>query len=239
MRYGNKPLRHELKYFIHSHEYVSLKNSISRILVKDRYGIEDDGYHIRSLYFDDILNSAYHEKENGIDHRKKYRIRIYNNSDSLIKLERKEKFGQYIGKEAVKLSKEQFYRILDGNLDFLLTSGDTLMKAFYVEIKTKLLKPKVIVDYEREAYICKAGNVRITFDKKLQAGVYGVDIFSDRVITVNAIEHPKMILEIKYDDFLPGHVRSAVQLSNYEYCAISKYVICRNVQRIAQRKEIV
>lgn len=229
MKYGDKVLRHELKYFINTHEYMYLKKRLIVSLKKDKHGTISDGYHIRSLYFDDMYNSAFKEKEIGIFKRKKYRIRIYNIDDRTIKLEKKSKYGQYINKETEIITTEQFYKILEGNYEFLLNSNSSLFKEIYVEIKNKLLKPVVIVDYEREAYTCEAGNVRITFDKNLRAGINSFDIFDDKIATKMVFEKPIMILEVKYDSFLPNHVRNLIQICNHENSAASKYVMCRKI----------
>ena len=63
-------------------------------LTRDKHA-RAGGYTIRSLYFDDYCNSAYEEKDAGILMRKKYRVRIYNGSDKVIKLERKKKYGAH------------------------------------------------------------------------------------------------------------------------------------------------
>ncbi|WP_432402836.1 polyphosphate polymerase domain-containing protein [Wukongibacter sp. M2B1] len=227
MNYGQKMLRHELKYFINYHEYMYLKKRLAVSIRKDKYGTIDDGYHVRSLYFDDIYGSAFHEKELGIFKRKKYRIRIYNISDKIIKLEKKSKYGQYIGKDSVGITRDEFYKLLDDNCEFLMNSDDKLFREFYMEKITKLLRPVVIVDYDREAYTYGAGNVRITFDKNLRVGINSHDIFDDKLATKMIFDEPIMILEIKYDSFLPTHVHNLIQICNHNISAASKYVMCK------------
>ncbi len=67
-------------------------------------------------------NSAYEEKEAGVLLRKKYRIRIYDNSDRIIKLERKKKYGSWIYKEDAALTRAEFEKILAGDYEFLLAA---------------------------------------------------------------------------------------------------------------------
>ena len=100
--------RNEWKYLISTSEKDLLELRMRHILKKDPHA-GDNGYMIRSLYFEDYFNSAYDEKESGILMRKKYRIRIYDYSDRSIKLERKKKYGSYIYKESAPLTKEEFY----------------------------------------------------------------------------------------------------------------------------------
>lgn len=228
MKYGNKTLRHELKYYISRRIYMALSQRLKFFMRQDSYRAEYEGYHVRSLYFDDIHDSALYEKNFGVFKRQKYRIRIYNKSDSKIRLERKSKFGQNICKETAILTREEYEKlVLLQHPDFLIRSDNELKKNFYSEIKQNLMKPKVIVDYEREAYLLEAGNVRITFDKNLRAGLNSVDIFDEKLVTVGILEGPVMILEIKYDDFLPGYISQLMQFSSHSISAISKYVLCR------------
>lgn len=229
MEYLGKVLRHEIKYFINTHNYYYLRNRLKDIMYKDENGDEDSGYFIRSLYFDDIYNSAFNEKEIGAQIRKKYRVRIYNLKSSIIKLEKKNKYGRYISKESVNLTKKEFYKILNQDYDFLRKKDSKLFLEFYGEIKNNLLSPRVIVDYQREAYICEAGNVRVTFDKELSTGINSYDIFDENLVTQSVFDKQIMIMEVKYDSFMPTHIKDALQISNHQLSAASKYVLCTKV----------
>ena len=188
-----------------------------------------------------MYETAYNQKEAGDYERAKYRIRIYNFSDQTgdIKLEKKTKVDQYIAKRSVNISKEQFYNILSGDGSFLLTLNAPVARDFYLAMRTRLLHPVVIVDYYRDAYICQEGNVRITFDKELRAGVDTFDIFDREAITVPAMERERLVMEVKYDDFLPGKIRTLIQPAASEHMAVSKYVLCRNAKNLMQRKEVL
>ena len=120
-------------------------------------------YFIRSLYFDDYWNSAYEEKEAGVLMRKKYRIRLYNNNDKFIKLERKKKFGSYIYKESAPLTREEVEKILNGEYEFLLHSQYPLCREFYIECTSNMMRPRCIVDYDREPWILDEGTVQDYF----------------------------------------------------------------------------
>ncbi len=245
MEYRGIPLRHELKYLISYHEYSYLETRLASMLKMDENSVPEEGYHIRSLYFDDIYNSALEEKESGIQFRRKYRIRIYDKSDSKINLERKEKFSDLISKSSVGLSKEQFYSIIKNDDSTNITdisnyngrkrnnaNSDVtnLLREFYTLTRIVLLRPAVIVDYSREVFVMREGNVRITFDKNLSAGINTADIFSDDIIGISAIEPGLMIMEVKYDDYLPTQVQKLLQIAGHERSALSKYVMCRKAQ---------
>lgn len=157
--------RNEWKYLISTSEKELLELRMKHLLKKDP-NAKRNGYMIRSLYFEDYFNSAYAEKESGVLMRKKYRIRIYDCSDRSIKLERKKKFGSYIYKESAPLTKEEFYKILDGDYKFLLSSPYPLCREFYVECVSNLMRDllppnaqeftavsKYVLCYEKSQYL--------------------------------------------------------------------------------------
>lgn len=217
--------RHELKYLISEGEYQLLRLRLQNVMKLDP-NASDGKYMIRSLYFDDYWNSAYEEKENGVYLRKKYRIRIYNYSDSNIKLERKKKVGSYIYKESAPLTREEVERILNGDYDFLLTSSYPLCREFYVECVNHVMRPRVIVDYEREPWIMDIGTVRVTFDMDVRAAIAGYDIFDDTLPVLSVLEPHKLVMEVKFTELLPQIVREILPPASQELTAVSKYVLC-------------
>lgn len=217
------PIRHELKYSINTMQYELLRNKLKTVLRPDPHTGPDGRYHIRSLYFDDFRNTALFEKQGGVQRRKKYRIRIYNYSDSVIKLERKSKLDNYISKETALLTRTDVDRIMNGDVSFLSTSENRLLRAFYLEYQRNRLRPNVLVDYYREAYVYPICNVRITFDIGLHTGLDCVNLFDARAFTMGIDDYP-MILEIKYDNVLPQIVRGILPGTIQPRSAIGKFV---------------
>ncbi|RNB80457.1 polyphosphate polymerase domain-containing protein [Brevibacillus nitrificans] len=227
MQFGNKKLRNEWKYYIRFYDYLALKSRLRLITQLDPNSTDSEGYQIRSLYFDDTYDTSLYEKNYGVYKRKKYRIRIYNHSDAVIKLERKSKYDGYICKEAASLTRTEYESIMAGETDFLLAREESLLHDFYLDSKNHLFQPRVVTDYIREAYLMEIGNVRVTFDKQLMTNVNTLDIFDPNMKTVNVIHEPKMIMEVKFDNFLPTNIRSLLQNFSSQRSAISKYLICR------------
>jgi hypothetical protein len=227
-----KVFRNEFKYYINYIEYESLRRRLSSVLKKDKFSNATGDYHIRSLYFDDFTNSALYEKQAGILTRRKFRIRIYNIDKSIIKLEKKSRKGQFIHKESANLTLGDYENIIAGNIDFLIRSDNSLLREFYIDLSTLRLKPNVIVDYFREAYVYDLSNIRITFDKLLRTGLNKLDLFDKELPTVDVMEEPKMILEIKYDHLLPDFIKNLLQISSQQRYAISKFVICKKYTKL-------
>ena len=226
----NIPLRHELKYFITPAEMNVLRGVLTPVMQLDPNGNEHNEYHIRSLYFDTINDSALEEKIAGVGNRKKYRIRIYNFSDRVIKLECKSKYGDLISKQSVSIPRELAEQLIAGDPEGLQRMRHPLFHDVFREMRTNLLRPAVIVDYVREAYIHPAEEVRITFDKMLRSGLYSHDLFNREIPTYPVFDDPVEILEVKYDEFLPSYLQSILSGVTAQRSAVSKYTWCRRYE---------
>lgn len=220
-------LRHEMKYYLNFMQYQLLRRKLGAVLKLDPHAGPDGCYHIRSLYFDDFKNSAFFDKMAGVPIRKKYRMRIYNFSDDIIKFERKCKFNEYVSKEIAVISREEADRIIKGDVSFLAHSDSQLLRCFYLECRRNLMRPVVLVDYLREAYVHPVGNVRITFDIGLRTALGPVSFFNHDTSTVTVCDEPGVILEVKFDDVLPEVVRGLFSMGIRPRSAIGKFALCR------------
>jgi len=223
-------LRHELKYEIDPLEYQILQKKLITVLKPDPYMQPNSNYNVRSLYFDDFQDAALLEKEAGIFKRKKYRIRIYNHSDSYIKFERKTKIGQYMLKESSRISRAVAERLIACDFGFLADAEDKLLRAFYLETRCNLMRPVVIVEYEREAYVHAIGKVRVTFDTSLRTALGCRNLFSEKLCTIPTLEQRSIILEVKYNEVFPRYISGLFPDTIKPKLAIGKFVICRNQQ---------
>ena len=229
---ANIPLRHELKFFISEMQYQVLSRQLDRVLWRDPNGDENNEYHIRSLYFDTIFNDAYYDKLDGVQNRNKYRIRIYNMSDRVIKLECKTKVGSLISKRSLSIPRDLADQIIAGDTTDLEKTRSGLLRDVYREMSINGLKPAVIVDYVREAYLHPAEEVRITFDKQLRTGMGSIDLFNPKVPTIPPFENNEIILEVKYNRVMPPYIRDLLctHVKSAQNSAISKYVWCRRFE---------
>lgn len=220
--------RHELKFIINEWEAIILKQRLKPLLLHDKNGGKNGMYLVRSLYFDDMEESAFYDKMDGFLLRKKYRIRTYGGSGKpFIRAECKYKRDAYICKLSEPISSEEFYRILRYDYDFLLHKPSLLLQDYYVQCSSYGLRPRVIVDYEREAFILAEGNVRVTFDHTVRASGNTFDILAHDMRAIPALSPGTLVLEVKYDEFLPNKVHSLLRLGSLEQIAVSKYVLCR------------
>lgn len=222
--------RHELKFKISNSAAEVLKQKLSLILGKDKNAYYEDGsYLIKSLYFDDRDSSSYYEKMDGVLYRKKYRIRMYNDVDTFIRLEKKMKHNNFTAKEQMLISKDIYSKILDGKIDEI-ENPEGLLLEFITNYKNKGLVPSVIVEYHRTAFTYPISDVRITFDSNIQSSLYNYDLFNTSYPRYIVDEPGKQVLEVKFNEILPLYIANI--LNDIPACreAVSKFAICRSIK---------
>lgn len=218
-------LRHEYKCRISQSDKAALISRLSFIMSNDsHYG--KGAYHVRSLYFDNVYDKVLTEKMNGQQMREKFRIRYYNADTDYIMLEKKSKYGSMCGKVGERIDKSEVQQLLQGRYGCLKDKGTPLCTELYAKMQCRLLRPKVIVDYTRRAFVYPVGNVRVTIDDDIRTGLASTDMFGSPVMVPADIHRP-VILEIKYDEFLPSLIRDAVGLDSRQISSFSKYETCR------------
>lgn len=205
---------------------VALRQRLGTVAKKDSH-TRDGKYQIRSLYFDDLNDTALREKIDGVNIREKFRIRYYNSDTGFIRLEKKSKINGLCAKESEVISEETARAAANGDFNALSHIETPLVRELYAKMKNRGLRAKTIVDYTREAFVFPAGNVRITIDSNIRTGLYSTDFLNPDAVTVPASASP-IILEIKWDDFLPDIMRDIIQLENCSVGAFSKYAACRS-----------
>ena len=217
--------RHEVKHEISNHDILILRQRLRAVMKPDSHAVNGQ-YKIRSLYFDNLDDKALREKLDGVNIREKYRIRLYNHDDSIIRLERKFKHGGLGYKETANLTLEQAQTIVVGDVSWMAASTDEVILGFYTRIRNEGLKAKVIVDYIREPFVFAPGNVRVTLDYDIRTGISCTDFLNPDCVTVSIKDSP-CILEVKWDKYLPDVIRDAIQLEGRRSTAFSKYAACR------------
>jgi len=219
-------LRHEWKHIISPSDKAQLIARLSTFCGPDpHYGAAS--YHIRSLYFDNVYDKVLAERLHGQECREKFRIRYYNFDDSYIVLEKKSKFNQLCGKQSTPVTRREVEALLCGDIQWLMEKDSPLCRELYAKMRGQLLKPKVIVDYTRRAFVYEPGNTRITLDDNVRTGLSGLDFFDPDLPTIPADITRPIILEVKYDAFLPDNVRRAIRLQDRRTTNFSKYASCR------------
>jgi len=218
-------LRHEWKHEVNAADCRVLTARLSAVARRDAHG-QNGRYEIRSLYFDDPRDTALREKLDGVDRREKFRLRYYDGDASYICLEKKSKRNGLCGKRSVLVGAEEVQRLLEGDLRWMPGSGRPLVQELYCKMRINGLRPRIIVDYAREAFVFPAGNVRVTLDSNIRTGLRPAGFLDPAAVTVPAGDAP-VILEVKWDAFLPDVIRDAVQLPGRHASAFSKYAACR------------
>ena len=225
MRNEELKFRHEMKHIITPADRLILRQRLNAVATPDPHA-KDGVYEIRSLYFDNINDKALTEKVNGINRREKFRIRYYNGDTGFIHLEKKSKIVNLCNKQSALITAEEAQRIVDNDLGWMMESDRPLGRELYTKMRGQGLKPKTIVDYTRDPYIFGPGNVRVTLDYNIRTGMGCTDFLNPKCVTVPAGD-PVVILEVKWDEYLPDIIRDIIQLKNRRTGGFSKYAACR------------
>ncbi len=220
--------RHELKFYLNYADYVVLRQKMKGLLRTDEHAGPDGSYFIRSLYFDNMYDSAVTEKQAGVQFRHKYRIRIYNLDKGFIRFEKKIKTGQFISKDDFPLTYREYCALISGDIEFLLHKPQPLAKEVYLAMRQQRLRPCVVVDYDREPFVMNYETVRITFDRDVRTGRPSWDIFDPNLPVMPLLDKGTVIMEVKFRRCLPEHIRQVINSAEALQCsAVSKYIICR------------
>ena len=217
--------RHEWKHILNAGDLLILRSRLRAVMESDPHTV-DGKYQIRSLYFDNLDDKALREKIDGVNMREKFRIRLYNCDPSVIHLEKKSKRNGLGTKYSASLTAEEAQKIVDGDLDWMLSSDRPLLQELYCKMRYQGMRPRTIVDYTREPFIFRPGNVRVTLDYDIRTGLNRTDFLDPEAITIPAGDAP-LLVEVKWDEFLPSIIRDAVSVPDRRVGSFSKYAQCR------------
>lgn len=219
--------RHELKHEITYGDYLALRRRLLPVMQHDPHVGPDGLYRVHSLYFDNHNDKILREKLDGKAEREKFRIRYYNNDLDHIQLEKKYKNYGLGVKYNAPMTADQVRALLRGDTAWMAESPYGLIRELYVKMKTETLRPRTTVDYVREPFLYSPGNVRVTFDSQIESAGADENFLEPHAAIPAA--RGKIVLEIKYDRYLPALVAGLLDLGNFRAAVFSKYAICRMV----------
>lgn len=224
----NEVLRQEKKFLISLDQYYKLSHEFANIMHMDEHaGI--DGYEIRSLYFDSIDNRDFQEKEDGVELRRKLRLRNYGSNSTFAMLEMKQKQGAYQKKRSLRMSREDAIRLIKGDYEVLLGYEEDFAAECYSMIKQYCYMPRAVITYQRKPFVAKENKIRVTFDHHIMGTESNFDIF-DEHLNQNYILDPYMvILEVKYNGFLLSYIKDMLKSVDKSETSVSKYCLGRAV----------
>ncbi len=224
-----KVYRHEVKYYMNKNYAYEFTEVIKKLMKKDNYSGDKGEYFIRSLYFDTYNNSDYYNKIIGVPERKKIRLRLYDIESKEVKLEIKNRYGPYMMKETVTISRDDASDLITGNSDNLLAYQSRTANSVYRYMHDTQYRPTLLVDYEREAYTYPFDNIRITLDKNVRVNTYDFNLFDNKVNMLPVLDADIYILEVKYDNMIPYFLLNLISSIPSLRQSISKYCLGREI----------
>ena len=130
-------------------------------------------------------------------------------------------------KLSCRLSEEQCRTLMAGRLLPMNQEDPPVLQKLNLRMRTHLLRPRIIVEYDRVPYVDPLGNTRITEDLNIRSSSY-VGGFLDKELPMRPIMPcGQQVLEVKYDEYLPDYLYRNLQLESLRQTAYSKYYLCR------------
>ncbi len=235
MLWKGKPLelRYENKYQISIAQLMLLQDRVGELCALDPHVGKEGYYRIRSLYFDDYACSAFTDNEIGVEPRSKFRIRMYNGNEELLLLEQKCKIGGKIHKESTLIEKRFCLQLMTGDANQIpYPDKDPLINRFLLACHTRLLEPRIIVDYFRYPYVCQDGEVRVTFDCKIACSDHILGFFDSFLPLVPILPSGQELMEVKYTEFLPEFLYKGLNLGKLRQETFSKFYLSEKYRRM-------
>ena len=221
-------LRQEEKYALASEEAVCYTNRFAQFLQTDTYSV-DGSYMVRSLYFDTPDDKDFFDKLNEQNLRRKIRLRIYHPQNHHVKLELKQKENMYQKKQTLLISRSDAAALIEGRHSVLLQYQQPLAAELYTIMAGEAYRPRSIVEYRRRSFVANGNNIRITFDSYINATEMNFDLFSHTLPLYPVMSRQKTILEIKYNQFLPGYLSGILSQIERNRISASKYCLSRQL----------
>ena len=223
----NEVYRQEKKYFMTLTDMARLSARLDRVMLRDAHS-GARGYSIRSLYFDTLNERDYQEKIDGLELRRKLRLRIYDPAADFAMLEMKQKEGSYQKKRSLRIRRADAEELAAGRCGCLLRYDDPFAAECYGLMQTWCYRPKTIVEYRRLAYIARENKIRITFDREIRATEACLRLFSPDLNLYPVLDPFNGVLEVKYNGFLLSYIKDLVNGADRSELSVSKYCLARS-----------
>ena len=224
----NEVLRQEKKFLISLDQYYDLSHRVGQVVHEDPHNC-GEGYSIRSLYFDTIDEKDYQEKEDGVEVRRKIRIRNYGPDSDFAVLEMKQKQGMMQKKRSLRMKREDAKELIGKNYSVLLNYSEPFAAECFGLMNTLCYLPKTVVEYKRKAFIAKENSIRITFDHHIIGTESNFDIFSPQLLQYSVMDPYLVVLEVKFNGFLLSYIKDLLENASGGETAVSKYCLAREV----------
>ena len=224
----NEVLRQEKKYLLTAADAQSFGAYLGGVMLQDEHN-GPQGYSIRSLYFDTLNDGDYGDKMDGVELRRKIRLRVYSPSASFGMLEMKQKEGPYQKKRSLRLERGDACQLCRGEYEPLLKYREPFAAECYGLMRYKCYQPRTVVEYRRRAFIAKENHIRVTLDSQITATEAAWNVFDPNLVQYPVLDPFHVVLEVKFNGFLLSYIKDLVGAVNRSEFSQSKYCLARSV----------
>lgn len=226
----NEVLRQEKKFLISLDQYYKHSHALAQVMLPDPNN-GPEGYRIRSLYFDTLEDQDFEDKEDGVELRRKIRLRCYDPTHDFAVLEMKQKQGALQKKRSLRMRREDARHLTLGDYSPLLQYKEPFAAECYALMTCRCYRPKTVIDYRRKAFIAKENKIRVTFDHHITSTESHFDIFDPNLLQLPALDPYLAVLEVKFNGFLLSYIKDLLQQVSKSELSVSKYCLGRAVSK--------
>ena len=226
----NEVLRQEKKLLISLDQFYLYSARLSGLLHQD-VNNAGEGYRIRSLYYDTLEDQDFEDKEDGIELRRKIRLRLYNPDGDFALLEMKQKQGAMQKKRSLRMTREDAMAMTKGHYQVLLHYKEPFAVECYGLMTSRCYLPKTVIEYRRKAFIARENKIRITFDHHITATESNFNIFDPKLMLSPALNPYLAVLEVKYNGFLLSYIKDLLAQCDRSELSVSKYCLGRSISK--------
>jgi len=225
------PARREFKYLVPRREIAPIRDALAGICDPDEHNGPDGTYNIRSLYLDtrDLQLFAANERE--APRRFKARIRGYPEAPGpKIFVEIKNRHGDVIRKTRAPLPRDRWAELLHGFGSPEVADPD--LDAFLFKMHRYSLRPQVLVQYRREAWVSRIDPyARVSIDGHIECQQCSEFTLEANEAGWRSVDSPlpiwlpgsTCIVELKWSDAVPRWMMQIVQRFDLLRHSFSKY----------------
>jgi len=224
----NEVLRQEKKYLLTAADGQRLAARLGSCMLRDEHS-GPLGYTVRSLYFDSLNDGDYWDKVDGLELRRKLRLRVYSPAADFAMLEMKQKEGACQRKRSLRVGREDARRLCRGDYSPLLHYSEPFAAECFALMQYRCCRPRAVVEYRRRAFTARENRIRITLDSQVTATEARWDLFAPDLAQYPVLDPFHLILEVKYNGFLLSCIKQLAGTADRSELSLSKYCLARSV----------
>lgn len=139
-----------------------------------------------------------------------FSICLSNEEDRPLVLEKKSCNDQVTTKATVKITKEEYDRIMSGDIEWIQKKKNGILQDFYIQYKINTLVPDNITEYHSEM-ITYGSREEVIFNTSIRRIIGTKDLFSQEGMVIECLPEDKAAVTYRRKQTVPDRIISMLQ----------------------------